>query len=440
MTGTSIEAFCRSTDPLSSEAIGAILNHNEEDAYVDYKEMFNAEHDKHWLDLAVDVASYANTRGGYVVFGVADKTWSKVGLDDKDAEALANTNMVMQKVNRHVKPDLISLRTKKVDLYGKCFVVLHVPETQGSVHIMSKDGTYKLSSDKMKFSFKEGNIFIRNSASNQLVKDPPTLERVLKRYLEHYKAFLMDNIAKVVEADPKENVVIYKTVPTTGDGETYVATDGSGPGLGPGAVFTTIVPTTDEQQVATWIALAQKDKHFVPPEKTLWHLYANRHSTRCSAEQCADLVMFSVLAGLPTFFWMRKLAADQVKDAVRAALSRTSDVNAFEQALKTSAFIDKGFYNNVLGKVGERYSPVAKSISHGGPRELYSPMLVEDMRPRELARNEKACKSFFEDKLTEVATKLSASSDVIARRVALALDCYLYARDDRYASRPSPPE
>jgi predicted HTH transcriptional regulator len=57
-----------------------ILAHREEDELVDYKEAFLPESAKSWIALASDCAAFANTKGGYLVFGLKDKTWELVGV------------------------------------------------------------------------------------------------------------------------------------------------------------------------------------------------------------------------------------------------------------------------------------------------------------------------------------------------------------------------
>ena len=95
-----IKSFMNSNDPLCAEALDSLLDHKEEDLYVDYKEEFSPKNEKDWLGLTADVMAFANTLGGYIVFGVADETFSLVGIKKEALKYLANTTLVLQKLNQ----------------------------------------------------------------------------------------------------------------------------------------------------------------------------------------------------------------------------------------------------------------------------------------------------------------------------------------------------
>ena len=69
------------SDPLSDEACLSLINYGEEDELVDFKESFDPSLGKSWIDLSIDCVAFANTFGGFIVFGVENRTWRHLGVD-----------------------------------------------------------------------------------------------------------------------------------------------------------------------------------------------------------------------------------------------------------------------------------------------------------------------------------------------------------------------
>ena len=88
------------SDPLSEEACRSLIGYGAEDRFVDFKESFECHIEKSWIDLAIDCATFANSEDGFIVFGVEDVTWKKVGICKAAADALRDTKKVVEKINR----------------------------------------------------------------------------------------------------------------------------------------------------------------------------------------------------------------------------------------------------------------------------------------------------------------------------------------------------
>lgn len=93
-----IKTIIEADDPLSSDAINFLLGYKEEDIYVDYKETFNKDDEKHWLGITSDAMAFANTLGGFIVFGVRDKDFEVVDIEEAAKAALTDTNQLLQNV------------------------------------------------------------------------------------------------------------------------------------------------------------------------------------------------------------------------------------------------------------------------------------------------------------------------------------------------------
>ena len=76
----SIKEILNSSDPLSDEYMTILINHAEEDSLIDYKEDFDPQSEKAWLGITKDILAFHNTYGGFIVFGIKDGFFKKIGL------------------------------------------------------------------------------------------------------------------------------------------------------------------------------------------------------------------------------------------------------------------------------------------------------------------------------------------------------------------------
>jgi predicted HTH transcriptional regulator len=165
----SVKQHLASEDPLNDVACKGLLSYREEDQLVDFKQAFDYKNDKSWIDLAIDCVALANTHGGYVVFGVADKTWDLTGLGADSITALADTKKVLEKINRNLNPTLTGVRTRHIEHDGLQFIVLYVPCSDYCTHIFETNVDWSPSPDKTLPAIPKGAIYVRRAASNQIM-------------------------------------------------------------------------------------------------------------------------------------------------------------------------------------------------------------------------------------------------------------------------------
>jgi len=440
MSAQTITAFLNSDDPLSDEAVDRLLQHREEDAHVDYKEDFDPKSGKEWLGLNKDVMAFANTSGGYLVFGVRDATFERVGVSKGASEALADINRLMQKLNRFVRPHFTRIRAKSVQRDKKTFVVVHVPETKGRTHIVVKDAFIKYPSGERKAVLTQGMIFVRRSGCNHRVADPDSLDSIFGRRLEHFRSSVLDKIARVVDAPAEHEVIVVKPDSAAIDGRSFVVSDAPDALPIKGASFS-LAPRTDEQEVSVWIALAQKDADFIPPSDELWRLYSRRDDLGLSPTQSRAMARFCLVRQVPTFYWIQELAADDIKGVLAEAIAADTGISEKAYIVKAGGFLGRGFHRGLLarlGSVAERLGKRTREFPKNGPREFFSPNLVDSIVRTSPAKSAEKLRAKLEAELTRLAETLAQrKGDALARKRAQDLDCYLYARDDRYKNRGS---
>lgn len=425
-------------DPLSDESVGRLLGHREEDVHVDYKENFDPTDEKQWLGITQDVVAFANTEGGYLVFGVKDGSFEIVGLSETVARILSDTNQVLQKLNRFIGPQLTRIRCRRVQSQGHNVVVIHIPESKGLTHMIVKEASIVFPSGERKILLRPGMIFVRRSATNQII-NPTDFEFLINRRILYFKDQIFDKITRVIEAPPEHQVLLFDPNATSPDGKTFVISDAPNALPVKGLSFT-ISPKDEIQEVASWIALRGRDEKFQPREDRLWNIYSKRHQLKFDHRQRLELIRFCILAGVPSFFWMKDLRAEELQEVLLRALNDAGNVSIKAEALHIGAFLGNKFHGKMLRTLGKflpRLNNRSKIFPKSGPRDLFSPALA--VNPR-LPLEDRPSSQQLEEQLTAIAIQLSnGQAEQFDRMTASAIDCHLYARDDRYARVPGKP-
>jgi predicted HTH transcriptional regulator len=202
---TSPRTFIESDDPVSREAAVTLLSHKEEDQYTDYKQTFHPSKDKSWLDLTIDVSAFANTYGGYLVFGVEDRSKKIVGLTKAVSAVFDDSNNLLQKLNRYLEPKLTELRCKTYNFDGKIIGMVFVPQSHGRTHVVSKDASFVHPSGKAQLRLRKGTFYVRRSGGVHLA-DARDLDDIVERRIDQFRDALLDKVAKVVQAPTTSDV------------------------------------------------------------------------------------------------------------------------------------------------------------------------------------------------------------------------------------------
>jgi len=424
-----------SKDPLSDESVGLVVDHAEEDNYVDYKKDFDPTDELHWLEITKDVVAFANTGGGFLVFGVENGTYKIVGLQQTAKDALLDVNMFHQKVNRVIEPDIASLRSRSTEREGKALVVLFIPQSTGITHVFKKHGIYKYPSGKEKTVFVRGTFYVRRSASNHL-GDSRDLDAIFENRLERYRGDILDNITRVVNAPSDKKMLLVTPEEAIGDEMRFVIEDAPDSIAVRGMSFS-VKPSTPAQEVAGYMALSA-----LPPPEVLWNWYKRRTDMSLTEKQRIYVAKCSILQGAPFFFWIQNCSSEAIRQMVVDLISRYPSVLHLTTAVNLAMFIGKRFHGSIINKLGARLDRIdarSQTIPDAGPQATFNPAMVQTQRQAKSHKGER--ETGFRKRLTIVLDSIIDSIDersgqppIAEQTKAKAIDCYLYARDDKYVA------
>jgi Schlafen, AlbA_2 len=432
MNSPNIVDFLLAADPLTMEAAKFLVNYKEEDDRVDYKLEIDPHAEKDWLELTKDLSAFANTFGGFLVFGVQNKNKKLVGIQSNLASILEDANNVLQKVNRHLEPQLENVRCKAFKVDSKTIVVAHIPQSMGRTHLISKDGEFVYPSGQKKTILRKGTFYVRRSASNHL-GDSRDLDVVIERRIDQFREALMDKVAKVVKAPATSDVFILTKDPEDKEAKRFVIQDAPDSIPVKGMSFT-VAPQGPEEEIAAWSTLSSGNSEIRPPEATVWTWYADRTKLTLSVRYRLSVFQFSLWADSPVFYWIQGLRTQEIQESLLHALRRRPPGSEVKQMLVVAAFLGKSFYNRVLDALGsykDRIAPAMRSFPGEGARNAFGTIKA---KPKQATAD---CKDEQLAILNEIAetSKKGGRKPGRSRQVeAQKIDCFLYAQDDKYQS------
>ena len=327
-------------------------------------------------------------------------------------------------------------RPKEYKDGGLIFVAWYIPETVGKTHVVSRNGSFRHRSGQEKTVLQKGTIWVRRSAGNHLA-DSSDLEDIFTRRNERFRDSLMSKIARVVHASPETEVLILEPDSTGSDGKRFTIVD-SPDALEVKGLGFSVAPTTDEQELAGWIAMFQRTDA-VPPVHRLWAWYADRNEKNFSEDQRLQLAEFCLLSDVPAFYWLQDGDASSIKEMIRHVVSHPKSFY-LSNLVGTAAFLGKKFYDSVIHQLGDRASKLSdrfRTYPADGPTTLMGGDLSQYKRAYGKLGHGHLHDLILEDLnvIAKTAKEQRREPEVLKRSSAVAFDCYLYARDDRYVKK-----
>jgi len=301
-------------------------------------------------------------------------------------------------------------------------------------HIFCQDGKFKYPSGEEKFVFRAGTIWIRKSGGNKLA-DARDLDSIFNKRMEYFRDSLLQKIARVVEA-PVESEVVLVRGSGEGSEKKFIITDAPEAMPIKGMSFS-VSPTTLEEEIAAWIALAGTNPDSIPPSATLWKWYSSRKSIKLSKKQKISLAKFCLSREVPSFYWLQGADVDELKKMITELLSRGP--SELSSIMRMAAYLGKGFYGEMMRKLGKESGKLPlriKKYPSGGPREWNTLCTNKFVKMAKGAAEEEKKREIEQDleRITVEACKLNREPGAWERHCAQECDCFLYAQEDKYST------
>lgn len=427
---TSVREHLIREDPLTRETALFLVQYAEEDDRVDYKQSIDLSSDKEWLEITKDISAFANTYGGYLVFGINDSEKKIVGLSRKVADTIKDANNLHQKINRYLEPKIGSLRAKEFKIDGKSIVVLYIPQSGGMTHMISKDGGFSYPSKKEKVLLHKGTFFVRRSAGNHL-GDSRDLGDVIERRIDQFRDALLNKVAKVVKSPASSDVFILSRDPDDEEAKRFIIEDSPDSIAIKGMSFT-VAPESVEEEIAAWSVLSRGSSESMPSPVIPWRWYANRSEINISEKHKLTIFQFSLWNDVPAFYWIQEINLARIRESLLEAVRNRPNNMGVTELLIAASFLGRGVYTSVLSMLGnykDRVNPSMKKFPQSGPRQAFGILAkiklekISDFRKKKL------------DELDSIAEGVQRTGKVPAaqkRWNATKIDCFLYAKDNQY--------
>lgn len=184
---------------------------SRESSNLEFKESFG------WASLPKYLktsAAYANAKGGYIVFGIANKPHNLCGLSGVNLKLFEDIDpeKMSRNFNEHFAPE-IEWMIQEYELRGKVFGLLYIHETKDKPVVCTKDAGRDL---------KEGDIYYRYRGRSERIKYPE-LRAILESKRETEQRLWMQHLANIARIGVREaGIFDLHTGSVTGSGGSFL--------------------------------------------------------------------------------------------------------------------------------------------------------------------------------------------------------------------------
>lgn len=165
---------------------------NYENELIDYKEIFKFESDREKLEIIKDLTSFANTKGGYIVYGVTNN-FEWIGLDERSSKI--NDIQIMDFAKKYIS-SLFEIKCGEYEIEENFYYLISVEPKLGEFISFLNDGTYKITKPngkvETKFVFKKNDIYGRVGSSSR-----PVNNDILFKKRRDFNYGIVSNLDKV---------------------------------------------------------------------------------------------------------------------------------------------------------------------------------------------------------------------------------------------------
>jgi hypothetical protein len=187
------------------------IDHQSESSAVDYKSSFDAASSSEWIEIVKDLAAFANSGGGLVIFGISDDGLLSA-FDCRVLNSLDPANLT-DKIYKYTGQQFSGFSFLKTIRNEKQLFAIAVDGVAAPI-VFSKPGTYDVGGGKQKTAFSAGTMYFRHGAKSEPA-NADDLRVFIENRIETMRREWFAGIVKVVEAPLGSQVEV--TPPTAVD-------------------------------------------------------------------------------------------------------------------------------------------------------------------------------------------------------------------------------
>lgn len=143
------------------------LQINSETTDLDYKEIFSIKETKDKVEFIKDIKAFANSKGGYIIYGVNnDSEW--IGLDDRSDDNIDDA-IISNIIDNYIDGE-INILTNTIEIDSNYYFVIYIEPTLKEILSFKKDGQYlkktwgNNKSDKNITVFRKNDVYCRRGS------------------------------------------------------------------------------------------------------------------------------------------------------------------------------------------------------------------------------------------------------------------------------------
>lgn len=138
-----------------------------------FKEIFTLNDVKEQLDLLKHIMAFANSNGGYIIYGVnSNNEW--VGLDERSDEKIINDEFIS--LFKNYFSEKIEIAFNLIEIEKNFYFIIHIEPKEERIVFFKANGTYKIKNwgnnqEKIITVFKKEDSFYRKNTETVLIDD-----------------------------------------------------------------------------------------------------------------------------------------------------------------------------------------------------------------------------------------------------------------------------
>jgi hypothetical protein len=282
------------------------------------------------------VVSFANTEGGFVLFGIGPRgEWlgfTEVELKECDPAALAEL------INGSLSPEITGINYSHIKCKDRIFPILHVPPSPLVPHVTTKEISERLPDGKVAIHLNKHAVYCRYVAKSDLAT-PAQYARIITQRTDFLKMEMLRRVKEIpvanfasVSKSASAAPTMLRVIKSGNDASLPAVRITRNPSEAAGVVVTEELSDGIFDEINNVLdantLLAKQRREFVFGQEIYYRVYAERQHVRSIPEHYRILNHAGALKFYgPVFYWLLKVSPEQIADVIQKILTHDKATN-----------------------------------------------------------------------------------------------------------------